>query len=163
MEPKEWKLALSSRHGPDRPAGPWSLIAAKIGSGQVEIGSTSIFNPRGILSPYFWGKEISLKIFFYSPPIGVTWKLSFIPESFIYFARTTLITTMAEIERKAFQDLATEVKQKSDEAAAIIESLKSKKSNSEAGLSFLQLKNVLVSSATIFKLLQMWFLWIRRH
>ena len=56
---------------------------------------------------------------------------------------------MAEIERKAFQDLATEVKQKSDEAAAIIESLKSKKSNSEAGLSFLQLKNVLVSSATI--------------
>ena len=70
---------------------------------------------------------------------------------------------MAEIERKAFQDLATEVKQKSDEAAAIIESLKSKKSNSEAGLSFLQLKNVLVSSATIFKLLQMWFLWIRRH
>ena len=70
---------------------------------------------------------------------------------------------MAEIERKAFQDLATEVKQKSDEAAAIIESLKSKKSNSEAGLSFLQLKNVLVSSATISKLLQMCFLWIRRH
>ena len=65
---------------------------------------------------------------------------------------------MAEIERKAFQDLATEVKQKSDEAAAIIESLKSKKSNSEAGLSFLQLKNVLVSSATISKLLQMCFL-----
>ena len=52
---------------------------------------------------------------------------------------------MAEIERKAFQDLASEVKQKSDEAAAIIDNLKSKTSSSEAGLSFLQLKNVLVS------------------
>lgn len=51
---------------------------------------------------------------------------------------------MADIERKAFQDLASEVKQKSDEAAGIIESLKSKMSNSEAGLSFLQLKNLLM-------------------
>jgi hypothetical protein len=56
---------------------------------------------------------------------------------------------MAVTERKAHQDLAAEVKQKSDEAATMIESLKSKTSSTEAGLSFLQLKNLLVRFRSI--------------
>jgi len=56
---------------------------------------------------------------------------------------------MAVTERKAHQDLAAEVKQKSDEAATMIESLKSKALSTEAGLSFLQLKNLLVRFRSI--------------
>jgi len=56
---------------------------------------------------------------------------------------------MAVTERKAHQDLAAEVKQKSDEAATMIESQKSKTSSTEAGLSFLQLKNLLVRFQSI--------------
>jgi hypothetical protein len=56
---------------------------------------------------------------------------------------------MAVTERKAHQDLAAEVKQKSDEAVTMIESLKSKTSSTEAGLSFLQLKNLLVRFRSI--------------
>jgi hypothetical protein len=56
---------------------------------------------------------------------------------------------MAVTERKAHQDLAAEVKQKSDEAATMIESQKSKTSSTEAGLSFLQLKNLLVRFRSI--------------
>ena len=53
---------------------------------------------------------------------------------------------MSEIDRKSHEDLALEVKQKADEATTILENLiqKAKGSNSQEGLSFLDLKNFLV-------------------
>ena len=51
---------------------------------------------------------------------------------------------MASIERKSHQDLAADVRQKSDETVAIVENLKSKLSNTQDGLSCLDLKNLLM-------------------
>jgi hypothetical protein len=53
---------------------------------------------------------------------------------------------MSEIDRKSHEDLALEVKQKADEATTILENLiqRTKGSNSQEGLSFLDLKNFLV-------------------
>jgi len=53
---------------------------------------------------------------------------------------------MSEIDRKSHEDFAHEVKQKADEATTVLENLiqKTKGSNSQEGLSFLDLKNFLV-------------------
>jgi len=55
-----------------------------------------------------------------------------------------VIPKMAEIDRKSHQELASEVKQKSEEAATIVENLKSKLSSTANGLSCLDLKNLLM-------------------
>jgi hypothetical protein len=73
---------------------------------------------------------------------------------------------MSEIDRKSHEDLALEVKQKADEATTILENLiqKTKESNSQEGLSFLDLKNFLVSiSLVLMKTSFKIAIWIIRH
>jgi hypothetical protein len=54
---------------------------------------------------------------------------------------------MTDVDRKSHEDLTIEVKVKADEAPAVVESLiqRSKDSNPQEGLSFLELKNFLVN------------------